>query len=648
MKGKIAKILGVSLVLALVLSLSLVVAVPVAADPEETGTWFAPGAGGDAQWVTGETHTGAYTPKLTCVTNALITYVYFVPDEGTTVSGLASITASPEWSYWYKLDGAIGHGVELELKFTDPDSDGFVEITVFAGSSDFTGDSEWYKRDVLASSGDCVFYGSDPTDGTAFNSEGPEGDGFQTLAEMLTLINAETEMMAGGDTADDWELTRVGMQLCTVQNAWVDEVTIDGTTYDLEAIILDMAYYSVGDTVEVTVPNFNVNTDPIRVNPVTAEEDGADADWWQVTVTSDSDSLGIVVDIEETGADTGVFTGSFTTVGTPQAEEDELYVQDGDAIKVGYTGDWGATEQILTAYTLAEVDDTIPTITVVSPTDGQQISNRKPDISASYTDGTAGIDEDSVEMFLNGEEVDATATTSGVTYTPTEDLVDGSYDVTVNVSDNAGNEATEIWSFRIVSWLDGSPVTGSGPDLDELDTVGVAVSGATPDTSEITVGRYASNPEPDAPPTFSLIENGFFDVQVTGADTATLIVIKFADPEITAETTAYVWGETEGAWLECSDQGYNSVDEYLWVKVRTDTIPSIAELGGTPFAISGEAAVDILAYYRGLGEDPNVVETTDLLQAGNDWANEVVPSGFTEPISTTQLLTLANEWAATD
>jgi len=57
---------------------------------------------------------------------------------------------------------------------------------------------------------------------------------------------------------------------------------------------------------------------------------------------------------------------------------------------------------------------------------------------------------------------------------------------------------------------------------------------------------------------------------------------------------------------------------------------------------------DILAYYRGLGEDPNVVETTDLLQAANDWANEVVPPSFTEPISTTQLLALANEWAATD
>jgi C1A family cysteine protease len=54
---------------------------------------------------------------------------------------------------------------------------------------------------------------------------------------------------------------------------------------------------------------------------------------------------------------------------------------------------------------------------------------------------------------------------------------------------------------------------------------------------------------------------------------------------------------------------------------------------------------DILSYYRNLGSNPSVVETTVLLKAADDWNNSVAPSGFDFPITTQQLLTLADEWA---
>ena len=60
---------------------------------------------------------------------------------------------------------------------------------------------------------------------------------------------------------------------------------------------------------------------------------------------------------------------------------------------------------------------------------------------------------------------------------------------------------------------------------------------------------------------------------------------------------------------------------------------------------SGPAEDDILAYYRGLGLNPDVVETTDLLQAINDWANGTIPPGFAQAITTLQLLQLIGEWA---
>jgi Cohesin domain len=53
---------------------------------------------------------------------------------------------------------------------------------------------------------------------------------------------------------------------------------------------------------------------------------------------------------------------------------------------------------------------------------------------------------------------------------------------------------------------------------------------------------------------------------------------------------------------------------------------------------------DILAYYRGLGNDKGVVETTDLLTAANDWRTNIIPPGFSVSITTVKLLTLADEW----
>jgi hypothetical protein len=54
--------------------------------------------------------------------------------------------------------------------------------------------------------------------------------------------------------------------------------------------------------------------------------------------------------------------------------------------------------------------------------------------------------------------------------------------------------------------------------------------------------------------------------------------------------------------------------------------------------------VDITTYYRGMGQNPSMVETTDLLKAADDWRSDVVPTGFSLSITTIQLLTLADEW----
>ena len=53
---------------------------------------------------------------------------------------------------------------------------------------------------------------------------------------------------------------------------------------------------------------------------------------------------------------------------------------------------------------------------------------------------------------------------------------------------------------------------------------------------------------------------------------------------------------------------------------------------------------DILVYYRGLGQNSNIVETRDLLKAADDQRDKIVPPGFSVSITYGQLLTLAEEW----
>jgi len=73
---------------------------------------------------------------------------------------------------------------------------------------------------------------------------------------------------------------------------------------------------------------------------------------------------------------------------------------------------------------------------------------------------------------------------------------------------------------------------------------------------------------------------------------------------------------------------------------------TISNSSGVIAIVGGNNAItlDILAYYRGLGNDPDRVETTDLLKAMDDWRSKKVPTGFAHPITILELSALINEW----
>jgi len=99
-----------------------------------------------------------------------------------------------------------------------------------------------------------------------------------------------------------------------------------------------------------------------------------------------------------------------------------------------------------------EFDVVPPIITIVSPQDGTRMTEAKPTISASYSDNLAGVDEKSVVLKIDGQDVTGKASTKNVSqivYTPDSDLSIGPHTVNLDVEDNDDNKASITWSFIV-------------------------------------------------------------------------------------------------------------------------------------------------------------------------------------------------------
>lgn len=99
------------------------------------------------------------------------------------------------------------------------------------------------------------------------------------------------------------------------------------------------------------------------------------------------------------------------------------------------------------------LDKTAPVISNLQPTNGAQLNQKRPLITAGVFDELSGIDPASVRLALDGQTVNGSydAATGIVSYTPASDLSSGSHGVTLTVTDLAGNEVTASSSFIIVA-----------------------------------------------------------------------------------------------------------------------------------------------------------------------------------------------------
>ena len=96
--------------------------------------------------------------------------------------------------------------------------------------------------------------------------------------------------------------------------------------------------------------------------------------------------------------------------------------------------------------------DTIPPTVLITRPSQEHTENRRPIISATYTDNLSGIDVDSVKLSLDGTTIEPDEVSeTQVIFTPKFDLTFDVHTVTLEVSDMAPrpNMATQEWSFYV-------------------------------------------------------------------------------------------------------------------------------------------------------------------------------------------------------
>ena len=115
-----------------------------------------------------------------------------------------------------------------------------------------------------------------------------------------------------------------------------------------------------------------------------------------VTLSSTQDIAGITVNLAETGADTGKFTGSFQTASGSDAASSPPSIASIAGSLITVTYDDGGTRRVANA----TVETTDPTILITAPEHDYSTRVRSARLIAEVTDADSGIDKDSIDFIV--------------------------------------------------------------------------------------------------------------------------------------------------------------------------------------------------------------------------------------------------------
>ncbi|MEH7334313.1 DUF4350 domain-containing protein [Neobacillus drentensis] len=142
----------------------------------------------------------------------------------------------------------------------------------------------------------------------------------------------------------------------------------------------------------------------------------------------------------------GRYTATLAAANVPQ-NGFEYYIE----AKAGTQVQSAGTSASPYAVVLVE-DKTGPSITGETPQSGDKVESPTPEISALLED-PSGVDETTVQLWLDGKELTAPAATiskTQVKYVPETDLALGTHTVKVSAKDGKGNVAEKEWTFEVV------------------------------------------------------------------------------------------------------------------------------------------------------------------------------------------------------
>lgn len=191
----------------------------------------------------------------------------------------------------------------------------------------------------------------------------------------------------------------------------------------------------------------------------------------------------------------------------------------------------------LTGLRLVVQERVAPVITILSPSSGAYVTNSKQPVVFTITDetGGSGINLSSLAVKQDGTAVasntiSTSAITNGysVTYTPASALSDGSHTVTVNVSDNDGNVATQKSTTYTVDTV--PPTLNLSAPADGLitATASLNVTGTTNDStsSPVTIKITLNGTDQG---TVTVASSGSFSKSITLANGSNTITVTATD-----------------------------------------------------------------------------------------------------------------------
>jgi len=203
-----------------------------------------------------------------------------------------------------------------------------------------------------------------------------------------------------------------------------------------EGLTLDSDFYKKVDEITVDAAHTDANKDPIRLETI------------DVDVISTIDTTGITVVLTETGANTGIFTGSFQITDLIPPPVGYLAVDEGNLVTVEHSG----------TFAYATIDETAPLFDEEDPIVGLDFYNNEDTITLTIGLDVAGYDVTADFSAIDSEytAADETFTDDGlgvytITYDLSEDntMVDGLYIITVTAEDAAGNTATSDFTTTL-------------------------------------------------------------------------------------------------------------------------------------------------------------------------------------------------------